>query len=193
MRALKQNRVSSDTTTAIVSHPLRARCWLSLTDKVASPAELAQEFGESVNDVAYHVRVLGKMGVIEKVSERQVRGAIQTFWRAIARPDFDRDAVAKMDPEVALANARLISQLSYAEVSLSLDSGKFVERDEHIAFRIPLVLDEEGWTEVSEAYDDLLELLYDIQARSADRVAQKPDLEQINAVGLGFLFEKPQS
>jgi DNA-binding transcriptional ArsR family regulator len=69
-----------------LSHPVRARALTALTQRVASPSELADEQGEAVGYVAYHVRVLHELGMIEQVKTRQVRGATQHFYRSTARP-----------------------------------------------------------------------------------------------------------
>jgi DNA-binding transcriptional ArsR family regulator len=69
-----------------LSHPVRARALTALSQRVASPSELAHEQGETVGYVAYHVRVLHELGMIELVNTRQVRGATQHFYRSTAQP-----------------------------------------------------------------------------------------------------------
>jgi DNA-binding transcriptional ArsR family regulator len=71
-----------------LSHPVRARALTALNQRVASPSELASEQGKAVGHVAYHVRVLHELGMIELVNTRQVRGATQHFYRSSARPYF---------------------------------------------------------------------------------------------------------
>src|SRR5262249_37684518 len=91
-----------------LSHPVRARALTALSQRVASPSELAAEQGETVGYVVYHVRVLHELGMIELVNTRQVRGATQHFYRSTARPyighanlDLDdegwREAIALLD------------------------------------------------------------------------------------------------
>ncbi|MDX6635511.1 MAG: hypothetical protein QOF06_1714 [Solirubrobacterales bacterium] len=111
----KQERPSSqdrDETDAVLlkalSHPVRARALTALNQRVASPSELADEQGEAVGYVAYHVRVLHELGMIELVNTRQVRGATQHFYRSTGQPylsnvslDLDaegwREALALLD------------------------------------------------------------------------------------------------
>jgi DNA-binding transcriptional ArsR family regulator len=66
-----------------------------LHQRVASPSELAAEQDAPVSDVAYHVRVLRELGVIELVSTRQVRGATQHFYRS-AQPYLDDEVWGKL-------------------------------------------------------------------------------------------------
>src|ERR1700761_699909 len=73
------------TLAAIVAHPTRARCFVILTERTASPVEIAQEIGKDVGHVGYHVRKLLQLGLIELVDERPVRGAVEHFYRSMER------------------------------------------------------------------------------------------------------------
>lgn len=64
-----------------LAHPVRARALTVLNERMASPSELAEEQDEAVGYVAYHVRVLREMELIELVKSRQVRGATEHFYR----------------------------------------------------------------------------------------------------------------
>lgn len=79
-----------------VSHPMRARALATLHQRVASPSELAAEQKVSVPDVAYHVRVLRELGMIQLVSTRQVRGATQHFYRSVVQAELDEDVWRKL-------------------------------------------------------------------------------------------------
>ncbi len=182
----------STSVAAILAHPVRARIWHRVVEGPASPAQMAREFGKSVNELSYHVKCLAKMGVIEEVGSRPVRGAVEHFWRSVRRPEISEEETIEMGEEAALANATLISQLSFADVGMALDSGKFVERPDHAAIRLPAVLDDEGFAKVGEAYQDLMELLYDAEAESKIRLAKDPKRRSMNVTALAFLFEKPK-
>jgi len=67
-----------------------------LNQRVASPRELAAEQNTAVTDVAYHVRVLRELGMIQLVSTRQVRGATEHFYRSVAQPDLDDEIWGKL-------------------------------------------------------------------------------------------------
>src|ERR1044071_6856393 len=85
---------------AIVTHPLRRRIWYAMAEqRPISPRELADKLNEPVNDVAYHVRVLRDMGVIELAGTRPVRGATQHFYRTTHRPYLNNDEVAELGAE----------------------------------------------------------------------------------------------
>jgi DNA-binding transcriptional ArsR family regulator len=69
---------------ATLLQPLR----LSLLQRMAVPRtclELAAELGEAPQKVYYHVKVLERAGLVDKVSERRVRGINEGIYQAGAR------------------------------------------------------------------------------------------------------------
>lgn len=66
-----------------LAHPLRARALKLFGDAPKSPNQVAKELGVDVSSLAYHVRVLRKLGCIELVETRQRRGALEHFYRAV--------------------------------------------------------------------------------------------------------------
>jgi DNA-binding transcriptional ArsR family regulator len=68
-----------------LSSPLRARALALIDEGVASPKAIAAELGLDVRGVAYHVRVLRKLGCIELIETQQRRGAIEHIYRVVER------------------------------------------------------------------------------------------------------------
>jgi DNA-binding CsgD family transcriptional regulator len=68
-----------------LSSPLRARALALIAEGVASPKAIAVELGLDVRGVAYHVRVLHKLGCIELAETKQRRGAIEHIYRVVDR------------------------------------------------------------------------------------------------------------
>ena len=81
-----------------MSHPLRVRILAMLDERQASPNQLAGWLGASLGTVAYHVRTLLQLGLIELVDETRVRGAVEHHYRAIARPTVTAEAWAQASP-----------------------------------------------------------------------------------------------
>jgi predicted ArsR family transcriptional regulator len=81
-----------------MSHPTRARVLTILNDRVASPKEIAEEIEESLNNVAYHIDILAKLGCIELTKVRPASGGrvMQHFYRATERSYLDDDAWAEL-------------------------------------------------------------------------------------------------
>src|SRR3954451_7872747 len=69
-----------------MSHPLRVRILARLAERTASPHELAEWLAPPLGTVAYHVRPLRRLGLIELRRETRVRGAVQHHSRALPRP-----------------------------------------------------------------------------------------------------------
>ncbi len=74
--------IGDPTIVKMMAHPLRIKILRYLEDHVASPSQLADEFGVVVGTASYHVRVLHKFGLIELVRQIPRRGAIEHFYRA---------------------------------------------------------------------------------------------------------------
>jgi DNA-binding transcriptional ArsR family regulator len=68
-----------------LAHPLRAAILERLYDREASSVELAGEMGETLGNVAHHVRALHKLGAVALVRERQKRGAVEHFYTATVK------------------------------------------------------------------------------------------------------------
>jgi hypothetical protein len=168
-------RVSSSSLGAIVGHPVRTRCWTILTEQTASPNQLKDMLGASINDVAYHVRVLREMNVIELVDTKQRRGATEHFYRAIERAFSTDEDTASRSIENRTELARHVCQLALADQAVALEEGTFCERADHYVTRIPLRVDEEGWRELNGAYADLVARIFDAQDNSEQRMADASD------------------
>jgi len=68
------------------THPLRVSILevLSLDEgRTLSPKDLSLELQAPLSTVNYHVTELRRSGLVEIVDERQVRGAIEHFYRAV--------------------------------------------------------------------------------------------------------------
>jgi DNA-binding transcriptional ArsR family regulator len=177
---------------AIVTHPLRRRIWYAMAEqRPISPRELADVLGEPVNDVAYHVRRLRDLGIIELAGTRPVRGATQHFYRAVRRPFLNNEEVAELDRGEATASATNILQIEFADAAASIEAGKLVERPEHYVFRMPVNLDEEGWQEFHSIFAEAADRLYEAEARCVARRGEKgEESESVSVVAHLNLFER---
>jgi DNA-binding transcriptional ArsR family regulator len=178
------------TLAAIVAHPTRARAFVILVDRVASPVEIAQEIGKDVGHVGYHVRKLQQLNLIELVDERPVRGAVEHFYRAIARPIVAEEAFAAQPQEEREIYTRQILQLHVSDISRALDEKTFDERPDRWLVRLPMVVDEEGFEELAALHAEMYEKTYDIQARSNERRAGTEE-DGIQTMSTNMFFAMP--
>jgi DNA-binding transcriptional ArsR family regulator len=183
--------VTMETTlAAIVAHPTRARAFSILAERTASPVEIAQEIGKDVGHVGYHVRKLQQLNLIELVDERPVRGAVEHFYRATTRPwvtteEFETQTVAERE-----VFTRHILQLHVTDVARAMDEHTFDARANRYIVRVPMVLDEEGFEEMSALHAEMYERTMDIEARSNGRRAGTDDAG-IPTMATSMFFETP--
>jgi DNA-binding transcriptional ArsR family regulator len=158
-----------------LSHPMRARILGILNDQVASPNEIADMLDEPLPNVSYHVRVLLELECIELVRTAQRRGAIEHYYRALTRPFFtDRDwKRLPRSGRQAIADVGL--QLIWGDVSAAIEAGTFEARTDRHLSRSPMVVDEQGWGELRDALNDVLEKAERIGKQSRDRMAKSAD------------------
>lgn len=188
----KKKRKKEQTLGSIVAHPLRSQCLTLLADRVASPAELSVELGHPVGNVSYHVSTLWKAGVVEIVRERPVRGAIEHFYRAIARPVLSDEEIAELPIPARQAHAREGFLLAAANATLAFEAQTFGARADYHVSRVPLRVDEEGWKELRDLYADHLEAIFKIQERCAGRLAGEEGEKGIPVIAFNTFFEMPE-
>jgi DNA-binding transcriptional ArsR family regulator len=190
--ASKTRRRSVDETLVkVVAHPLRVQALSILTERPASPKELAAELGSPVGNVSYHVRELEQVGLIELVDEKKRRGAVEHFYRAIARPPLSAEEWDQLSLEERQGFSTWIIQLLLVDASQALAAGTFdVRGDRHLS-RTPLLVDEEGWRELVEIQAGALQAVLEVQAASAARMDAADGGEGIPTVAAMTFFEMP--
>jgi DNA-binding transcriptional ArsR family regulator len=178
------------TLATIVAHPTRVRAFSILAERTASPVEIAQEIGKDVGHVGYHVRKLQELNLIELVDERPVRGAVEHFYRAIARPVINEKEFAAQTLEEREAFTRYLLQLHVADLSRAMDEHTIDARTNRWVMRLPMVVDEEGFEELAALHAELYDRTLDIQARSDERRIGTDD-EGISTMSATMFFETP--
>jgi len=170
-----------------MSHPLRVRILAMLDERKASPNQLAGWLGASLGTVAYHVRTLEQLGLIELVDETRVRGAVEHHYRARARPNVTAEGWAQAPPiaKQAAVGSSLDVIAEYARASAA--AGGF-DRDEAQLRRALVRLDAKGFAALSKACDKLLEQAEKIESQAADRIAKNPHADDIVEAGLGVML-----
>jgi len=116
--------------------------------------------------VAYHVRTLASLGLIEHATEDELRRAMSAVRSAPGA------RVLALNPKIC----------PLARV------GSF-EDERALATSASLRLDEAGWEELSQACTQLLEQADQIARSSAERMAQNPQQTDRTAGMVLFMFE----
>jgi hypothetical protein len=154
------------------AHPLRVQILIILNERVASPNLLAQELDQSLNLVAYHVRVLEKYDCIELVDTKQRRGATEHFYRATRRQFLSDSEWARMPQSLRPALSGAMLKSMFDDIEEAVKSGSMDEKDDAHISRTPMVVDDKGWKEVSTLLAETLDKVLEIQGESAKRIAE---------------------
>ena len=172
------------------AHPLRARALIILSRKVASPKQIADELGEPIGKVSYHIRDLRDNGMIELVRTDGKRGGVQHFYRATRLAVIDRDEMDSQDASERANSSAVVLNLMFSDVGTALDRGTFDARPERVLARYHALVDRQGWDELSELYTNMVYRSIEIHEESAERLAESGE-EGIPAAMHTLVFEMP--
>src|SRR3954454_4547461 len=161
----------TDLVVKAMSHPIRFQALTILNDRVASSKEIAEEVGETIGAVAYHVRVLLDLGAIELVETKRRRGAVESFYRATMRSFFTDAEYEKLPARTRRQLFAPTVQRIVDDALTALPRGGFDDPRAHASWTA-LDLDEQGYEDAAALLGETLERLLAIQAQCADRVAK---------------------
>ena len=176
---------------ALISHPTRVKAYVILTERVASPSEIAKATGLAVGHVSYHVNKLEELDVVELVDTAQRRGAVEHYYRAIKRPYASDESFEQMGSEERDSLTRYTLQLHLTDVARALEAETFDARANRSLIRVPAMVDDEGFAELAELHDEMYERKLEIHTRSAARMAASGSAG-IPTVDTAMFFETPQ-
>ncbi|HEY8502063.1 MAG TPA: helix-turn-helix domain-containing protein [Solirubrobacterales bacterium] len=170
MTTKTQRRKAAENRIKAIGHPLRAEVLRILTERTASPAEMARELDEELSNVSYHTKQLVEFECAELVSTRPVRGALEHFYRATERPLIDVGEWEELDPLMAENLLCEIVQKTLDDFVAAARAQTVGCDDNFHLTRTPVVLDEEGLQEALEAHERTRLEILEIEARSAQRL-----------------------
>ena len=153
-----------------LAHPLRMNLLAILSERRASPTELADELGEPLGNVASHVKMLEQLNCIELVGTTPRRGAVEHFYRATVRPFLSESEWSRL-PE---SSRRSISATRLREIwsdaAAAVESNTFDSRtDRHLSWT-NLTLDEKGWRDLADLLAETLDRALKLQTEVAGRL-----------------------
>lgn len=172
-----------------MAHPLRMQILMLLDQRVASPNEIAKELSEPLGNVSYHVRTLADFGLVKLVRKRPRRGAIEHFYRAVTRPTITDESWSRLPKVVKRQAVSAVLDELARDMTDSAGEGAFDKPDMHLS-RTPLVLDERGWQELSDALEQLMRTGVEIEQRCKERLSKDHDLPQRAGTLVAMLFDR---
>jgi Helix-turn-helix domain len=164
------------------AHPLRVQILIILNERVASPNLLAQELDQSLNLVAYHVRVLEKYDCIELVDTKQRRGATEHFYRATRRQFLTDSEWSRLPESLRPGLSGAMLKAAFDDVEEAISANTFDELDDRHLSRTPMVVDSQGWDDASGLLAETLDRLLAIQAESSERLARSGEAGTLSKV-----------
>lgn len=189
-RQATQNRIKA------MSHHLRAEAFRLVRDRgPLSPAEISRELEADLKDVSYHVRKLKEFGCLEEVENRQVRGAVEHFYRATEQHMIDTEEwgeLADLEPAMAEALTDEFMQGIVDDYSASRRAAIVALDEEFWIVRTPMILDPEGMREVLAAAERYEDEMTEIASRSAGRRLSE-GTEEIPVSSSVVLFKMPSA
>lgn len=172
------------------AHPLRVQILIILNERVASPNMLSQELDQSLNLVAYHVRVLEKYDCIELVDTKQRRGATEHFYRATRRQFLTDSEWARMPESLRPGLSGAMLKSLFDDVEEAVSQGTFDELDDRHLSRVPMVVDKQAWGDVVDLLATTLDRVLAIQAEASQRLAESGEEGMLTKVEM-LHFKSP--
>jgi DNA-binding transcriptional ArsR family regulator len=173
-----------------LAHPLRIHILRVLETRVASPSEIAEEIGAPLGNVSYHVRFLARVGLIELTSTKPRRGAVEHYYRAVARVSVTDQAWAQVPDVVKSGMISATLDQTGRVIGAAASSGGF-DRSDAVVTRREMLLDEQGFADLSAELNGLLERVKEIEREAADRLeaAAEDDETSIDTGLVMMMFE----
>jgi DNA-binding transcriptional ArsR family regulator len=175
-----------------LAHPLRVRILSSLHKGVSSPNQLSQELGEPLGNVSYHVKTLLEYDCVELVKTEPRRGAVEHFYRATERAFFSASDWEKIPASARKGISGSILETVGHDATEALIEGSIDARTDSHVSRTPLILDDQGWTEITSLLADTLNRAIEIQEEAATRLSDGKS-DTINTKLAILHFESPEA
>ncbi len=173
-----------------LAHPLRVRILTSLHKGISSPNQLAQELGEPLGNVSYHVKTLLEYDCVELVKTEPRRGAVEHFYRATERAFFSDEESAKVPASARKGISGVTLQSIGQDATEALIAGSLNARTDSHLTNTPLLVDEKGWGELTALLAETQSRAVEIQQESAGRLAEAKT-EAVSAKLAILCFESP--
>jgi DNA-binding transcriptional ArsR family regulator len=154
-----------------LAHPLRQQILMALNQRIASPSELAEELGEPLGNVSYHVRMLVDLDCIELVSTTPRRGALEHHYRATTRPVLDDKQWRRLPAATKRVLVGDVLKEIWQSVGDAADAGGFDDARAHVT-RDRLTLDEKGLSDMQKLLNDTFDKAQKIKADSIGRLSK---------------------
>jgi DNA-binding transcriptional ArsR family regulator len=181
----------AQTLVKVAAHPIRVGALAILTERQASPKQIADELDEPVGNVSYHVRELEQLGLVELVDEERRRGAVEHFYAAIPKPPLSGRDWERLGPRERQGRSAWTLQLLLADATRSLSAGSFDARSDRQLNRTRLEVDEQGWKELVAIQAEAQRATRAVATASAARLGAADGEAGFPVLAATLCFEAP--
>lgn len=154
-----------------LANSLRVEILAVLSHRHISPVQFTREYGGRLSRVSYHFKVLEGYGCIELVEKVPRRGAVEHIYRSAKRPLLGDSDWGELPKSIQAGVSGAILQTLIARVSNAIEEGTFDSRDDRHFTWTPLMVDEEGWVEITKILKSALMQATEVEERSSNRMA----------------------
>jgi hypothetical protein len=150
----------------------RAQILILLNERVASRPEICKELGVSFNKVRHEMEVLKKTQppLIELVYEKPVRGTVEKFYKATTLAYVDPSEWPGVPDAVKSGMRGSLLSLLVDDAVAAVKNGTFDSLpDAHMSW-MPMILDEQGWEELTAILLRTMKEALKIKDDSAERL-----------------------
>jgi DNA-binding transcriptional ArsR family regulator len=174
---LPQSRTSPEGITQQIAkalaHPLRVRILSSLHKGISSPNQLAQELGEPLGNVSYHVKTLLEYDCVELVKTEPRRGAVEHFYRATDRAFLSDSDWAKIPASARKGISGVLLESMGQSATEAMAAGTIEARSDSHLTDTSLQLDKKGWSDLNKILAEAVTKAGEIQKEAASRMADE--------------------
>lgn len=153
-----------------LAHPLRVRILSSLHKGISSPNQLAQELGEPLGNVSYHVKTLLEYDCVELVKTEPRRGAVEHFYRATDRAFLSDSDWAKIPASARKGISGVLLESIGQSATEAMAAGTIESRSDSHLTETPLKLDKKGWSDLNKVLAEAVKKASGIQKEAAKRL-----------------------
>lgn len=156
-----------------LAHPLRVRILSSLHKGISSPNQLAQELGEPLGNVSYHVKTLLEYDCVELVKTEPRRGAVEHFYRATDRAFLSDSDWAKIPASARKGISGVLLESIGQSATEAMAAGTIEARSDSHLTETPLQLDKKGWNDLNKVLAEAVKKANSIQKEAKKRLADE--------------------
>jgi DNA-binding transcriptional ArsR family regulator len=156
-----------------MANSLRTQVLVSLNERTATATELARELRAPFEKVSYEMNALKKVGLIEKVAQKQIRGAVAQYYRATEGACIDQAEWPSVPDALkeGLRGSLLETMTDDAVAAISEETFDSLD-DAHMSW-MPMLVDEQGWNGVTEILRRALNEVIEVRESSRERMTAK--------------------